>query len=118
MTTQKFVLNKRVTTALAFRVRIRPDRGTGRTPHDRTGKHFLELRASGFARAMKEDQPLEVEPLEKIACLRDLFARCMAKVKATDNRANRDMRHGAAERLDGIHDSGVTATGHENAVFR
>ena len=118
MTTQKFVLNKRVTTALALRVRIRSDRGTGCAPHDRTGEPFLELRASDFARATKEDRPLEVEPLEKIARLRDLFVRRMTKVKATNNRANRDMRHNAAESLDGIHDSGVTASGHENAVFR
>ena len=41
----------------------------------------------------------------------------MAKVKTADNRANRDMRYGAAERPDCIHDSGMTATGHENAVL-
>ena len=67
---------------------------------------------------MKEDQPLGVEPFEKIARLRDLFVRRMTKVKAADNRANRDMRHDAAERLDGIHDSGVTATGHKNTILR
>ena len=65
---------------------------------------------------MKEDQPLEVEPFEKITRPIDLIVRCMAKVKAADYRTDCDMRHGAAERLDGIHDSGVTATGHENTV--
>ena len=49
---------------------------------------------------MKEDQPIEVEPLEKITRPFDLIVRRMTKVKATDNRANRDMRHSAAERLD------------------
>ena len=73
MTTQKFVLNKRVTTVLALQVRICSDRGTGRTPHDRTGKHFLELRASDFARAMKEDEPVEVQLSEKITRPFDLI---------------------------------------------
>ena len=67
---------------------------------------------------MKEDKLVEIELPEKIARLCDLFVRRMTKVKAADNRANCDMRYGAAESLDGIHDSGVTATGHENAVFR
>lgn len=67
---------------------------------------------------MKEDQPLEVEPPEKIARLLDLSVRRMTTVKATDNRTDCDMWHGAAERLNRIHDSGVTASGHENAVFR
>ena len=67
---------------------------------------------------MKEDEPVEVQLPEKITRPFDLIVHCMAKVKAADNRANRDMWHGAAERLYGIHDSGVTATGHENAVFR
>ena len=114
----KIRINNRVTTALALRVRIRSDRGTGRTPHDRTGQHFLELRASGFSRAMKEDEPVVVLLPEEIARSFDLIVRRMAKVKAADNRANRDMRYGVAERLDGIHDSGVTATSHENTVFR
>ena len=65
---------------------------------------------------MKEDEPLEVQLSEEIARLFDLFVRRMAKVKATDDRADRDMRHGTTESLDGIHDSGVTATGHENTV--
>ena len=114
----KIRINKRVTTALALRVRIRSDRGTGRTPHDRTGQHFLELRARGFARAVKQDKALKVKPPEEISRPFDLIVRRMAMVKAADNRANRDMRYGVAERLDGIHDSGVTATGHENTVFR
>ena len=67
---------------------------------------------------MKEDEPVEVEPPEKIARLRDLFVRRMAKVKAADNRTDCDMRHGAAKCPNSIHDSGVTATSHENTVFR
>ena len=91
---------------------------TGCAPHDRARKHFLELRASGFARAMEEDELVEIELPEEIARLFDLFVRRMAKVKATDDRTDRDMRHGTAEGLDGIHDSGMTATGHENAALR
>ena len=67
---------------------------------------------------MKEDEPVEVQLSEKITRPFDLIVRRMTKVKATNNRANRDMRHNAAESLDGIHDSGVTATSHENTVFR
>ena len=115
---QKFVLNKRVTTALALQVLIRLDRGTCQTPHDRTGKHFLELRASGFARAMKEDEPVEVQLSEKITRPFDLFVRRMTKVKASDNRTDCDMRHGTAEGLDGIGDARMTTTSHKNAVFR
>ena len=49
---------------------------------------------------MKEDEPVEVLLSEKITRPFDLIVRRMTKVKATDNRANRDMRHSAAERLD------------------
>ena len=66
---------------------------------------------------MKEDQTLEVEPLEKTARLRDLSVRRMAKVKAADNRTDCDMWHDAAKCSDGIHNSGMTATGHKDAVF-
>ena len=91
---------------------------TGLTPHDRAGKHFLKLRASRFARAVKEGELVELKLPEEIARPFDLIVRRMAKVKTADNRANRDVRHGAAKRLDGVDDTGMTTSGHENAVLR
>ena len=54
---------------------------TGRSPHDRTWQHFHELRAGGFARAVKEHEPLKVELSEKLARPLDLPVRRMAKMK-------------------------------------
>ena len=67
---------------------------------------------------MKEDEPVEVQLSEKITRPSNLFVHRMAKVKAADNRTDCDMWHDPTKHLDGIHDSGVTATGHENTVFR
>ena len=67
---------------------------------------------------MKENEPVEVQLSEKIARLRDLFVRRTTKMETSDNCTDYDMRHDPTKRPDGIHDSGVTATGHENAVFR
>ena len=47
---------------------------------------------------MEEDESVEVELPEEIARPFDFIVRRMAKVKTADDRANRDMRHGAVGR--------------------
>ena len=61
---------------------------------------------------------IELKLPKEIARPFNLIVRRMAKVKTADNRANRDVWYGAAKRLNGVDDTGVTATGHKNAVLR
>ena len=71
-----------------------------------------------IARAVQQHEAGEGKTGEVVRRPGDLLVRRMAEVESADDRLHFDLGHETRKGLDCVGNSGVTATGHQNAVVR